>query len=326
MKLSRRKLLYLAASAAALPAASRAAWAQSYPARPVRVVVPFAPGGPTDIFARLIVQKLSEQFGKQFYIENVGGASGSIGTAQVAKATPDGHTILFNVNSFAINPVFYDKVPYDPFRDFEPVTLAATNDVVFLINPSVPAKTVAELVALIKAGTVKYTFGSGGTGSVTHLVGAQFGLSLGLDATHVPFNGAGPAVAAAVAGHIPMAFSSTPPAIAQVSEGRLRAIAITGKTRSQSLPGVPTMAEAGYPETKGDQWVGVFAPAKTPKDIIAALNREIAKAVMSPDIRERFATLGFVPVGSSPEEFAALIKSDMETWGKVIRAGNLKPD
>lgn len=326
MKLSRRKLLYLAASAAALPAASRAAWAQSYPARPVRVVVPFAPGGPTDIFARLIVQKLSEQFGKQFYIENVGGASGSIGTAQVAKATPDGHTILFNVNSFAINPVFYDKVPYDPFRDFEPVTLAATNDVVFLINPSVPAKTVAELVALIKAGTVKYTFGSGGTGSVTHLVGAQFGLSLGLDATHVPFNGAGPAVAAAVAGHILMAFSSTPPAIAQVSEGRLRAIAITGKTRSQSLPGVPTMAEAGYPETKGDQWVGVFAPAKTPKDIIAALNREIAKAVMSPDIRERFATLGFVPVGSSPEEFAALIKSDMETWGKVIRAGNLKPD
>lgn len=326
MKLPRRAFLHMAAGVAALSAASRAAWAQSYPARPVRVVVPFAPGGPTDIFARLIVQKLSEQFGKQFYIENVGGASGSIGTAQVARAAPDGHTILFNVNSFAINPIFYDKVPYDPFRDFEPVTLAATNDVVFLINPSVPAKTVAELVALIKAGTIKYTFGSGGTGSVTHLVGAQFGLSLGLDAIHVPFNGAGPAVAAAVAGHILMAFSSTPPAIAQVSEGRLRAIAITGKTRSQSLPDVPTMAEAGYPETKGDQWVGVFAPARTPKDIIAALNREIAKAVMSPDIRERFATLGFVPVGSSPEAFAALIKSDMETWGKVIRAGNLKPE
>jgi tripartite-type tricarboxylate transporter receptor subunit TctC len=326
MPLARRAVLAIAAGAAALSAASRAAWAQSYPTRPVRVVVPFAPGGPTDIFARLIVQKLSEQFGKQFYIENVGGASGSIGTAQVAKATPDGHTILFNVNSFAINPIFYDKVPYDPFRDFEPVTLAATNAVVFVINPSVPAKTVAELVALLKAGTVKYIFGSGGTGSVTHLVGAQFGLSLGLDATHVPFNGAGPAIAAAVAGHILMAFSSTPPAIAQISEGRLRAIAITGKARSPSLPDVPTMAEAGYPETKGDQWVGVFAPARTPKDIIAALHREIAKAVMSPDIRERFAALGFVPVGNSPEEFTALIKSDMETWSKVIRAGNLKPD
>jgi len=326
MMLSRRKFLHLAAGAAALPAGLPVAWAQSYPARPVRVVVPFAPGGPTDIFARLIVQKLSEQFGKQFYIENVAGASGSIGTAQVAKAAPDGHTILFNVNSFAINPIFYDKVPYDPFRDFEPVTLAATNHVVFVVNPSVPARTVAELVALIKTGRATYTFGSGGTGSVTHLVGTQFGLSLGFDTVHVPYNGAGPMIAACVAGHIPMAFSSTPPAIAQISEGRLRAIAITGKTRSQSLPDVPTMAEAGYPETKGDQWVGVLAPARTPKDIIAALNREIAKAMANADIQERFATLGFVPVGSSPEEFNALIKSDMDTWGKVIRAGNLKPE
>jgi tripartite-type tricarboxylate transporter receptor subunit TctC len=326
MKLSRRRFLHLATGAAALPVRSRVAWAQSYPARPVRVVVPFAPGGPTDIFARLIVQKLSEQFGKQFYIENVAGASGSIGTAQVAKAAPDGHTILFNVNSFAINPIFYDKVPYDPFRDFEPVTLAATNHVVLVVNPSVQARTVAELVALMKAGSAKFTFGSGGTGSVTHLVGAQFGLSLGLDVVHVPYNGAGPAIAAVVAGHIPMAFSSTPPAIPQISEGRLRALAVTGKTRSPSLPDVPTMAEAGYPEAKGDQWVGVLAPARTPKDIVAALNREIAKALASPDIKERFAVLGFVPVGSSPEEFSALIKNDMETWGKVIRAGHLKPE
>ena len=326
MPLPRRAFLRLATAAAALPALPHFASAQSYPSRPVRVVVPFAPGGPTDIFARLIVQKLSEQFGKQFYIENVAGASGSIGTAQVAKAPPDGHTILFNVNSFAINPIFYDKVPYDPFRDFEPVTLAATNHVVFVSNPSVPARTVAELVALIKSGGVRYTFGSGGTGSVTHLVGAQFGLSLGFDAVHVPYNGAGPMIAACVAGHIPMAFSSTPPAIPQIAEGRLRALAVTGKTRSPSLPDVPTMAEAGYPETKGDQWVGVLAPAGTPKEIVAALNRELARALASPDIKERFAVIGFVPVGSSPEEFLALIKSDMETWSKVIRAGHLKPD
>src|SRR5438270_4256064 len=326
MTLPRRKVLHLAASAAALAAGSHIAWAQSYPARPVRVVVPFAPGGPTDIFARLIVQKLSDQLGKQFYIENVGGASGSIGTAQVARAPPDGYTILFNVNSFAINPVFFDKVAYDPLRDFEPVMLAARNDVVFAVNPSLPVKTVAEFVALTKARDSRFTFSSGGTGSVTHLVGAQFGLSVGLDVVHIPYNGAGPAIAAAVAGHIPAAFSSTPPAIAHIADGRLRALAVTGKVRSPSLPDVPTMAEAGYPETKGDQWVGVFVPARTPKEIVAMLNREVAKALATADIKERFATIGFVPVGSSPEELSALVRSDMETWGKVIRAASLKPE
>lgn len=326
MKLPRRKILHLAGSVAAVMATPRIALSQSYPTRPVRVVVPFAPGGPTDIFARLIVQKLSEQLGKQFYIENVGGASGSIGTAQVAKAPPDGYTILFNVNSFAINPIFFDKVAYDPFKDFEPVTLAARNDVVFAVHPSVPAKTVAEFVAFAKGRDPRLTFSSGGTGSVTHLVGAQFGLSVGLEVVHVPYNGAGPAVAAAVAGHVPAVFSSMPPVVPHITEGRLRALAVTGKVRSPSLPDVPTMAEAGFAETKGDQWVSVFAPARTPKDIVSLLNREIAKALASADIKERFATLGFVPVGSSPEELSALVKSDMETWNKVIRAGNLKPD
>jgi len=326
MKLPRRKFLGVVAGSAALAAGPRIAWTQSYPARPVRVVVPFAPGGPTDIFARLIVQKLSEQLGKQFYIENVAGASGSIGTAQVAKAPPDGHTILFNVSSFAINPVFFSKVPYDPFRDFEPITLAATNDVVIVVHPSVPARTIAELVALIKAGPAKFAFASGGTGAVTHLMGEQLKLSLGLDLVHIPYNGAGPAIAAVVAGHVPMAISSTPPASAHIADGRLRAIAVTGETRSQSLPDVPTMAEAGYPDTKGEQWVGVLAPAGTPKHIIAVLRREIARALASPDIKERFPALGFTTVGGSPEEFASLIRSDMDRWGKVIRAANLKPD
>jgi len=203
VKLPRRGFLHLAAGAAGSLAAPRAAVSQPYPTRQVRVVVPFAPGGPTDIFARLIVQKLSEQFGRQFYVENIGGASGSIGTAQVARAAPDGYTVLFHVNSFAINPVFFDKVPYDPFRDFEFVTLAARNDVVFAVNPAVPAKSVAEFVAFTKAHDSRFTFCSGGTGSVTHLVGAQFALSVGLDVVHIPYNGAGPAVAAAVAGHVP---------------------------------------------------------------------------------------------------------------------------
>ena len=325
MTLSRRKVL-LAACAAALDTAPRIASAQSYPTRQVRVVVPFAPGGPTDIFARLIVQKLSEQLGKQFYIENIGGASGSIGTAQVARAAPDGYTILFNVNSFAINPIFFGKATYDPFKDFEFVTLAARNDVVFAVNPAVPAETVAEFVTFAKGQGSRLTFSSGGTGSVTHLVGAQFGLSVGLDVVHIPYNGAGPAVAAAVAGHVPAVFSSMPPVVPHINEARLRALSVTGKVRSPSLSEVPTMAEAGFPETKGDQWVGVFVPAKTPKDIITVLNREIARALATADIKERFATIGFVPVGSSPEELAALISNDTETWSKVIRAGNLRPE
>jgi tripartite-type tricarboxylate transporter receptor subunit TctC len=249
MTLSRRKAL-LAAGAVALVTQPRLARGQSYPTRAVRVVVPFAPGGPTDIFARLIVQKLSEQLGKQFYIENVGGASGGIGTVQVAKAPPDGYTILFNVNSFAINPIFFDKVMYDPFRDFEPVMLAATNDVVFAVHPSVPAKTVADFVAFIKGQGSRLTFSSGGAGSVTHLVGALFGQSVGFDIVHVPYPGAGPAVAAAVAGHVPAVFSSTPPVVPHILQGGLRALAVTGKLRSPSLPDVPTMAEAGFPETR----------------------------------------------------------------------------
>ena len=321
MKLTRRVFL----TAGAVLASGSRGLAQAYPTRPVRVVVPFAPGGPTDIFARLIVQKLSDQLGKQFYIENVGGASGSIGTAQVAKAAPDGHTILLNVSSFAINPVFFAKVPYDALKEFEPITLAATNDVVIVVHPSVTARTIGELIAQMKSGA-KFTFSSGGTGAVTHLLGEQLKQSLGLDLVHVPYNGAGPAIAAVVAGHVPLSVSSSPPAMPHIHEGRLRALAVSGKRRSLSLPDVPTMVEAGYTGMSGEQWIGALAPAGTPKDIVATLQREIAKAVASPDLKERFVALGFAPVGSTPEEFAAFIRSEMETWSKVIRAGNLKPD
>src|SRR5215813_3450060 len=200
MKLLRRNFLHLAAGAAALPAVSRVAWAQTYPSRPVRLIVPFAPGGPTDVFARLIAQKFSAEFGKQFYVENIAGGAGNIGTAQAARAAPDGHTILVTVSAFVTNPAFLGKAPYDPIRDFAPVAVPIASAITIVVNPSVPARTLAELVALIRANPGKYSYASGGAGAQPHLAFEQFRVSLGLDVVHVPFTGAGPAVAAVVAG------------------------------------------------------------------------------------------------------------------------------
>jgi tripartite-type tricarboxylate transporter receptor subunit TctC len=328
MELPRRRFLRLAGVAAALPAVSQMtnmrAWAQAYPARPVRMIVPFAPGGPTDVFARLIAQKLSENLGKQFYIDNVVGATGNVGTGQAAKAAPDGHTVLFAFSSYVVNPTLFEKVPYDPHKDFDPVTLAVSSTTVLSVNPTVPAKTVKELVELIRSGTGKYSYATGGAGSPTHLAGEQFRLSLGLDLVHVPFNGGGPAIAAVAAGHTPIGFNALTPAVPQIKDGRLRALAVTSKTRSQSMPDVPTMTEAGHPDIQGDSWVGMLVPAGTPKDIIALLHRETARIIALPDIKDRLATLGFEPVVSTPEEFGRQISAEIELWGKVIRAANIK--
>jgi len=325
MKLPRRKFLHLAAAAAALPVLSRIARAQSYPTRPVRAVVAFAPGGVTDTFTRLMAQKLTEQLGKQVYVENIAGASGNIGTGQVAKAAPDGYTILFAFSSYVVNPTLFARVPYDPIKDFHPVTLAVASTTALTVNPSVPAKTVKELVELIKANPGKYSFGSAGAGTQAHLAGEQFRLSLGLDLVHVPFGGGGPAVAAVVAGHTPISFVSPQAAMQHVREGTVRALAVTSKTRSQIFPDVPTMAEAGYPEIEGDGWVGILVPAGTPAEIIAILYRESAKILAQPDMKERLATLGYDVVASTPKEFAARIAAEIEMWAKVIRAANIKP-
>ena len=325
MKLPRRRFLHLAAGAAALPAVSLIARAQAYPTRPVRAVVAFAPGGVTDTFARLMAQKLTEQFGKQVYVENIAGASGNIGTGQVAKAAPDGYTILFAFSSHVVNPTLFARVPYDPIKDFDPVTLAVASTTVLTVNPSVPAKTVKELVDLIKANPGKYSFGSAGAGTQAHLAGEQFRLSLGLHLVHVPFGGGGPAVAAVVAGHTPISFVSPQAAMQHVREGTVRALAVTSKTRSQIFPDVPTMAEAGYPEIEGDGWVGILVPAGTPAEIIAILYRESAKILAQPDMKERLAALGYDVVASTPKEFAARIAAEIEMWAKVIRAANIKP-
>jgi tripartite-type tricarboxylate transporter receptor subunit TctC len=326
MKLPRRRFLHLAAGVAALPAVSRFAWSQAYPTRPVRAVVAFAPGGVTDTFARLMAQKLSEQLGKQVYVENIAGATGNIGTGQVAKAAPDGYTLLFAFSSHVVNPTLFARVPYDPIKDFEPVTLAVASTTVLTVNPAVPAKTVKELVDLIKSNPGKYSFGSAGAGTQAHLAGEQFRLSLGLDLVHVPFSGGAPAIAAVVGGHTPISFGSPQAAMQHVKEGTVRALAVTSKTRSQIFPDVPTMTEVGYPQIEGDSWVGMLVPAGTPKDVIEILHRESARILAQPDMQARLATLGYDLVASTSEDFATRMKVEIEMWAKVIRAANIKPE
>jgi tripartite-type tricarboxylate transporter receptor subunit TctC len=322
MGLTRRFLLL--AGIAAVAGASRLGAAESYPVRPVRVVVPYAPGGPTDVITRLLAQKLSERVGKQFYVENMPGAGGDIAMGRVAKMPPDGYTLLMINPSYVTNPTLNDKVPYEFGKSFDMVTLAVATTLVIAVHPSVPAHTLAELVALIRANPRKYSYASPGAGTPGHLVGELFRLSLGLDLVHVPFNGAGPAVGSSVAGHTPICFASPSPAAAQVIEGKLRALAVTSKARSQALPDVPTTAEAGYPAVVGDNWQGIVVPAGTPKDIIAFIHREIVSILALPDIKERLTVLGFDPLGSTPEQFVRHVSAEFETWDKVIRDAKIR--
>jgi tripartite-type tricarboxylate transporter receptor subunit TctC len=321
MTLLRRDFLKLAGASLMCPTTS--APAASYPERPVRLLVPYAPGGPTDILARLAAQKLSEQLGKPFYVENVGGAGGNIGLGQGARAAADGYTVLIIPPNIVVNPVMYEKVPYDP-RDFDPVTVAVRAPTVLAVHPSVSARSVRELVALIKAGGAKYSFASPGTATPPHLIGELFRLSLGLDMVHVPFNSAGLAVGSTLAGHTPIAFTSLPPAVPQIKEGKLRALAVTSPTRSPALPEVPTMAEAGYPEIEGEGWFAFIVPAGTPKDVTNLLHREIVKAVAQPDIQEKMEALGFLAVDTTPQQAADLFRAESAKWSKVIREAGIK--
>jgi tripartite-type tricarboxylate transporter receptor subunit TctC len=322
----RRHVLHLAAGATALPAVSRIAWAQTYPTRPVRVIVPFAPGGPTDTFGRLMAQWLSEQLRKQFYVENMPGAGGNIGTGRAAKAAADGSTIVVVANAYVVNPSLFDKIPYDPIKDFDPITCAVTTPMVLAVHPSLPTNTVQDLVALAKANPSKYSFASGGVGSPGHLVGAQLHLSHGVDLVHVPFGSAGLAIGSTIGGHTPISIVAPVATVPQVKEGKLRALAVFGAARLPTLPNVPTMAEAGYPDLIGENWFGVLVPAGTPKEILALLHRQTVEMMRSPDMLERMAALGFHTVASTPEEFGKQIAFEIEKWGKVIRAANIKPE
>ena len=323
MKLPRRQFLHFAASAAMLPSLPRLADAESYPTRPVHIIVPVPPGGTFDIVGRLIAEWLSKRLGQQFVVDNRAGAGTKLGTDLVAHALPDGYTLLVTGGNLTNNPYLYSQVPYDPLKNFDAVTLGAQTPVVLTVNPSLPAQTVKEPVALIHANPGKYSYASPGIGTPPQLVGALFQQSLNLDIVHVPFDGGGQAVEATVAGHTPISFGASAPAVSLIKGGQLRALWVTGKARSPALPDIPTMAEAGFPEVEGSTWTAVVVPAGTPKDIVAELHRLIVGSLAQPDVREKLAAIAYVPIGNSPEECSAFFKDEMAKWSKVIKDAGL---
>jgi tripartite-type tricarboxylate transporter receptor subunit TctC len=300
--------------------------AETYPVRSVRMIVPFAAAGPTDVIGRIVAQKLSEDLGQQFYVENVPGGGGNTGTAQAAKSPADGYTVLVVSTGFIINPSLYPKIPYDPFKDFAPITLIAASPNVLSVTPSVPAKSVKELIALIKANPGTYSFAQPGTGSTPHLSGELFKLSFGLDLVMVPFTGAGPAITSTIGGHTPIAFTALPPALASIQDGKLRGLAVLTGKRVTGLPDVPTMSEAGVPDQEADTLTGIVVPVGTPSEIVDLLHREIVKIVALPDVQEKLAALGFISIADTPAEFAARLKSEFAKWAKVVKDAGIKAD
>ncbi len=300
------------------------AQAQPYPNKGARIVVNAAPGGPSDVMARLMAQKMSETWGHQFIVENIPAGGGNVALGIVAKAAPDGYTMVTPTSSIVVNPSLYAKLPFDIVADFAPVSLAAASPHVLTVNPNVPAKTVQEFIALVKANPGKYSYASPGTGTTGQLAGEWFRVSHNLDMVHVPFNGGAPAAISTIGGHTPAMFSALPTVSTAVKEGKLRALAVTSAKRTPDLPDVPTLAEAGVPGQESEFIQALLVPAGTPKEIVNQLSRETARIVNSPDVKEKLRAIGYVPVGSTPEEFAALIKSDIAKWEKVIREAGIK--
>jgi tripartite-type tricarboxylate transporter receptor subunit TctC len=323
MSPARRDFLWIAAAAtASLPA--RPARSQSYPARPVRVIVPVTAGGPVDVITRTIVQQLFERWGGQSHVENLPTGAGNVATAIAARAPADGYTVMTVTTALAINPSLYANLSYDPIRDFAPITLVGASPHVLVAHPALPAVNVKELIALVKDSPGKYSYASPGTGQSGQLAGEMFRLECGLDLVHVPFNGATTAITSTVAGHTQMAFMSLAAAAGSIKEGSLRALAVTSARRSEVFPDVPTMAEAGIPDQQSAFWQGMVFPAGVSQDITDRWYRNIQQIVALPEMRKRLATMNFDPVTNSPEDFSALIKSEIQKWRTVIDRANIK--
>ncbi len=303
------------------------ATAQAYPSKPIRLVVPFAPGGSTDAIARIIGQKLDEVLGQQVVIENRAGAGGNIGVDFVAKSPADGYTLIFgHIGTFGFGPSMYKKLPYDPVRDFAPIALFAMVPNMLVVHPSLPAKSVKELVALARANPGKLNYGSSGNGSASHLATEYFKLLSKTDITAIPYKGTGPLVTDVIAGQTSLTITGVPPLYPHVQSGRLRGLAVGSVKRLPLMPDLPTIAEAGVPGYESSTWFGPLAPAKTPRDIIVRLNTELMKMLQRPEVKARFAADGIEALGSTPEEFGAYIKTEIERWGRVIKAAGVQPE
>lgn len=301
--------------------------AEVYPSKPIRIVAPFPPGGPADILSRIIGHKLSQSWGQQVIVDNRPGAGGNIGADLVAKAAPDGYTLLLGfVGTHAINASLYAKMPYDNVKDFEPVSQIAAVTIVLVVHPSVPALSIKELIALAKSKPGQLTFGSPGNGTPQHLAGQLFNTMADVDMLHVPYKGAVPALTDLLGGQVSMIFSSMPPALPLVKTGKIRALGVTSATRSPAAPAIPTITESGLPGYEVNNWYGILAPRGTPKEIVSKLNAEIVKILNMPDVKESLAVQGAEPVSGTPEQFAAYIKEETEKWAKIVKYSGARLD
>ena len=296
----------------------------AYPAKPIRLVVPFVPGGSTDLIARILGQKLEEVLGQQVVVENRAGAGGNIGVEYVAKAAPDGYTLIFgHVGTFGFGPSLYQKLPYDPIKDFAPVVLFAMVPNMLAVHPALPTKSVKELIALAKAHPGQINYGSSGNGSASHLATEYFKLLSKTDITAIPYKGTGPLITDLIAGQTSLTITGVPPLYPFVQSGRLRGLAVGSVKRLALMPDMPTIAEAGVAGYESSTWFGPLAPAKTPREIVVKLNTELMKILQRPDVRSRFTAEGIEALGSTPEEFGAYIKAEIERWGRVVKAAGV---
>ncbi len=314
-------LLTAAALLALKPAFSRRS---AYPTKPVRLVVPFVPGGSTDLLARIMAQKLDEALGQQVVVENRSGAGGNIGVEYVAKSAPDGYTLVFgHIGTFGFGPSLYQKLPYDPVKDFAPITLFAMVPNMLVVHPALPARTVKELIALAKARPGQMNYGSSGNGSASHLATEYFKLLSKTEITAIPYKGTGPLVTDLIAGQTSLTITGVPPLYPFVQSGRLRGLAVGSTKRLPLMPDLPTIAEAGVPGYESSTWFGPLAPAKTPREIIVKLNTELMKILQRPEVKARFTAEGIEALGGTPEEFGTYIKAEIERWGRVIKAAGV---
>ena len=319
--------LYLSLLASGVwPQATSTSSGQAYPAKPVRIVVPFSPGGSTDVTARILAQKLTDAWRQQVIVDNRTGAGGNIGADVVAKAAPDGYTLLLATTGvMAINHHLYRGMSYDAARDLAPITQIGALPLILVIHPSLPVKSVKELIAIAKSKPGQLTFASSGVGSATHMTAELFRLMAGVDIVHIPYKGSGQSLIDVISGEVAIAFDQITSSLPQVEAGKLRAIAVTSARRFPSVPNLPTVAEAGVPGYESVSWNGIAAPAATPRDVVNRIQAEIARTLMLPDIKERFARDGIEPVGSTPEQFAAHIRAERTKWEKVVKAAGIKP-